>query len=270
MREYLTFIDDQLAAQEEYMALQAMQGSYRWPPLGYDGAPVSTPMPEWNADEKIEIDFPFHDKFVQNIWELDGVPASVGGVNRVGTQKRWTDSDADPRYDLEVIADMMLDEKGVDAEGATLIMSRKVLSYIGFLASVQRWITGVNYEQSAGVQDFADLERVKTWIKTAFGYNIKLYDAKWTYLDGTNADGSENIRSVRFLPANKMIVIPPGETVGVMAQAPHETQDGGFVHGKTVYVKRQDVEPYEREMGVSNVCWPLLTDPEGIGVFTLW
>jgi hypothetical protein len=227
-------------------------------------------MPEWNADEKIDIDFPFYSNFVQDIVTLEGVPASPGLANRQGTQKTWLDADADPRYDLEVIADMMLEEKGVDAEGATLLMSRKAMSYIAFLASIQRWVTGTNYEQSGDVKNFADLGKVKTWVETNLGYKIQLYDAKWTYIDGVNADGSENIRSVRFIPANKMIVIPPGEKVGVMAQAPHETQGGKFVHGQTVYVQRQPVEPYEREMGISNVIWPLLTDPEGIGVFTLW
>jgi hypothetical protein len=171
---------------------------------------------------------------------------------------------------LEVIADMMLELKGVDAEGATLIMSRKALSHMAFLANIQRWITGTNYEQGPGVLGFADVERIKGTIQTMFGYNIRLYDAKWSYLDGLNPDGSEIIRSVRFLPANKMIVIPPGERIGTMAQAPHETQSGDYVWGKTVYVKRDDVEPYERQMGISNVIWPLLQDPEGIGVFTLW
>jgi len=272
MNQYLTFIDDQIAAQEEYFAIKALTNEFRWPPLGYDGQPIDNVNynPEWNHEGgKLEVEWPFHEKFVQNIWELEGVPASVGGTNRDGTQIRWTEDGADPRYDLEVIADMMLEEKGVDADGATLLMSRKALSYIAFLASVQRWLIPTT-DIGQGDRMFADVNRVKEWIQSAFGFRIRLYDAKWTYLDGFNDDGSEIIRSVRFMPANKMVVIPPGETVGVMAQAPHETQGGDYVWGKTISVKRQDEEPYERWMSMSNLCWPLMTSPDALGVFTLW
>jgi len=269
MTEYLTFIDDQMAAQKEYFALGAMMGRLVWPPRKEDGTPITIPMPEWNADEKIDIQWPFTTKFVQSINTLKGVAAKTGLAERSGAGYYWNNlSNADPRKDLEVIADMMLELKGVDAEGATIIMSRKVLSYLAETTVVQRWAVGTNYE-AAGASAYANLNKVKDFFQTAFGYNVMLYDAKWSYLDGVDSAGKEIIRSVRFLPADKIIVIPAGERVGIMAQAPQEMQNGGYTTGQTLYVKRQDTPPYEREMGVSQVCFPILQDPEAIGLFTV-
>ena len=270
MSEYLTFIDDQMAAQKEYFAIGAALGHLVWPPRDENGLPITPAMPEWNKDEKLDVTWPFVEKFKQNIWELEGVPAKTGLADRAGTGYAWTDKvNADPRYDLEVIADMMLELKGVDAEGATIIMSRKVLSYMAFLANIQNWITGKNYEAN-GASGFADVNRVKSSLETMFGYKIQLYDAKWTYLDGVDEKGKDVIKSVRFLPANKIIIIPPGESIGVMGQAPQETQKGDYTNDATIYVKRGDVPPYDREMGISQICFPLLTDPEGIAVFNVF
>ena len=73
----------------------------------------------------------------------------------------------------------MLELKGVDPENATLIMSRKVLSYMAELANIQRWVVGVNYEAvNAGMA--ADIFKLKEKIQTMFGYDMQLYDAKWT------------------------------------------------------------------------------------------
>lgn len=266
VREYMNFIDDQIAAQEEYFALQAMQGELNWPPLGNDGQPLGIVMPEWNADEKLHITWPFVDEFTQDIKTLTGVPAIPGGTNRAGTGYWWNETDANPRKDLEVIADMMLELKGVDAENADLIMSRKVLSYMAELANIQRWITGVNYESvNAGMA--ADIFKVKEKIKTMFGYEINLYDAKWTYLDGVDSTGKEVVRSVRFLPSWRMLVVPRGEQFGVMAQAPHENQSGDWVYGPSIWVYTDPRPPREREMGMDNICFPLLQQPEGVGVF---
>lgn len=270
VRKYLTFIDDQLAAQEEYFATQAMQGELNWPPLGANGQPLSASVlaanPEWNKDEQIHITWPFVAKFKQDIKNLAGVPAITGATDRAGSGLWWNEANANPRHDLEVIADMMLELKGVDPENATLIMSRKVLSYMAELANIQRWVVGVNYEAvNAGMA--ADIFKLKEKIQTMFGYDIQLYDAKWTYLDGKDADGKDIVRSVRFLPEWRMLVVPKGEEFGVMAQAPHENQANDWVYGPSVWVYTDPRPPREREMGIDNICFPLLQQPEGVGVF---
>lgn len=270
MREYLEFIDDQLAAQEEYFALSAMQGELIWPPVGADGQPLSDAImalnPEWNKDEKLHITWPFVTEFKQDIKNLTGVAAIPGGTARAGAGYWWNEANADPRHDLEVIADMMLELKSVDAENADLVMSRKVLSYMAEIANIQRWLVGVNYEAvNAGM--LADISKVKEKIKTQFGYEIKLYDAKWTYIEGKDATGKEIVKSVRFLPSWKMLVVPRGEKFGVMAQAPHENQTNDWVYGPSVWVYTDPRPPREREMGIENVCFPLMQQPEGVGVF---
>lgn len=267
-REYLTYIDDQMAAQTEYFATQAMQGQLVWPPVDDSGNPLPV-QPEWNGDQKINITWPFVAKFKQNISTLAGVPLTSGGADRSGGGYAWNNDNADPLLDFEVITEMMLELKGVDADYATCLMSRRALSYIAMLPNIQRWVRGVNYEgdDPTGVADFPQF---KQKIKTQFGLTIETYDAKWTYLDGVEADGKPIIKSRRFIPVNKMIIVPRGEKIGSMAQAPHESQDGNYVYGPDVYVKRDDIPPYEWEVGIQNICFPLLRDPEGIGVFDIF
>lgn len=268
MKVNAAYIDDQIQATKEYFMLQAMQGELIWPPLDASGNVIATPMPEWNAEERIYIKWGFTPEFKQSVDNLVGVPAMPGLANRTGTNKFWNKADADPRHDLEVINDLMLELKNVDADNAELIMSRKVLSYMAELANVQRWIVGVNYESvMAGMA--ADISKLKERIKTQFGYDIRLYDAKWTYTSGVDASGKEVEKSVRFLPANKMLVVPKGETLGTLAQARHENQDGNWVFGDVVWVYTEPRAPRTREVEMDNVVFPLLQQPEGIGVFTV-
>lgn len=267
MRMYLEFVDDQIAAQEEYFAMQAMQGTLVWPPRNDAGVPITPAMPEWNINEKIEITWPFTTKFVQNISTLAGVPLKTGLADRTGGGYAWNNASANPVKDFEVIGDMLMELKGVDIDGATAIMSRKALSYIAELESVQRWLRGTNYDRG---DVYADNKMLKEKVKSMFGLSIETYDAKWTYVNGYDADGLEVVQSVRFLPADKMIIVPRGEKIGVLAQAPHETQQGQYVHGKVVHVHRDEKEPHTRELSASNVVFPLLQQPEAIGVFTVF
>lgn len=268
MKSYLEAVDDQMRATKEFLALSAMRGELHWPPLGENGLPISVNMPEWNSGQRMDLQWEFTSEFKQDISVLTGTPAIAGGANREGTKVYWNKAGADPRHDMEVIADLMLDVKNVDAENATLLMSRKVLSYMAELANIQRWIVGVNYESvNAGMA--ADINKVKEKIKTAFGYTIQLYDAKWTYTDGVDAKGKEVQKSVRFLPARQMLVLPKGEKIGTMAQAPHENPAGDFVYGDIVWVYTEPRPPKDREIEMDNIVWPLLQQPEGIGVFTV-
>lgn len=268
MKANAAYIDDQIQATKEYFCLQAMQGELVWPPLDASGNVIASPMPEWNSEEKIYIKWSFTPEFKQSVANLVGVPAVPGAAARQGTNILWNKANADPRHDLEVIADLMLELKNVDAENAEIVMSRKVLSYMAELANIQRWITGVNYESvNAGMA--ADIVKVKEKIKTMFGYEIRLYDAKWTYTDGVDAQGKEVERSVRFLPAHKMLVVPKGENFGTLAQARHENQDGDWVFGDSVWVYTEPRAPRTREVEMDNVVFPLLQQPEGVGVFTV-
>jgi hypothetical protein len=277
MNKYLAFIDDQIASMKEYFAIKAMMGILQWPPLGADGMPIALPMPEWNAGQAMTMRWPFTDAFQyhRDRVESDGVTpaprtvADLTGVNGdVGAGFLWSDPSANPLVDMEVLGSLMEDTKGVNPDNATLLMSRLVLSRIVRLPVMQNWLLGRTFSTVGGWEAAASLPILKEKVKDSFGFKIELYDAKWTYIDFANplADGSENIKSVRFLPVGRVIVVPQGEKIGTMAQAPHENQTGDFVSGDVVHVHREEKEPHDREMTISNVCWPLLQQPEGLAV----
>ena len=280
MGEYIQFCDDQIAATEEYFALRAMQSRMIWPPRDENGMKINSPMPEWNAEQKIGISWPFTSEFVykrkddpdepiteRTIADLKGVAWRPGLAERSGAGYLWSDTaNANPVKDLAVLSDLMLDLKGVDANNATIVMSQRVLSAWMENSKIREWLFGKNYE-AAGAQSLMNWNTLKTKVKDSLGYDLLLYDAKWTYLDGVDSAGKDIIRSVRFLPASRIIIVPKAEKIGVMAQAPHENQNGDFVYGPNTWIHRDELPPYERQMGIDNIIWPLLQQPEGIGVF---
>ncbi|MBD3284650.1 hypothetical protein GF395_04390, partial [Candidatus Uhrbacteria bacterium] len=106
VRDNLAWCDDAVDAQMEYMVLSALVGTLEWPPKDSDGNVISDPMPHWNPEQEITVNFPLKSEFVQDASTLSGYDSRSGGG------AVWTDSSADPILDLEVIAELMVEEKG--------------------------------------------------------------------------------------------------------------------------------------------------------------
>lgn len=255
IRENLAWCDDAVDAQLEYMALQAVTGNLVWPPKDADGNSISDAMPHWNADLVLNVDMGLKAEFKQNASTLTGYKGRTGGG------KAWTDADADPIKDLEVIAEYMVEETGIDSFGAKIIMSRSTLSRIAFLPNLLRWITGTVTSGTVNAQaapQYADISQVKNFIQTRLGYDIVLYDAQWTYRTLNKTTGVEQVKRVKFLPEGKVIILPKGFDIGYMAYAPHETQAGTWTTGKAAWVWTSDKPPVQREMGVNVVAFPIV------------
>ena len=259
VRDNLAWCDDAVDAQLEYMALQAIRGAIVWPPKDADGNSISDAMPHWNPEMELNVNVGLKSEFNQNASTLSGYKSRSGGGYA------WTNSNADPILDLEVIAEYMVEETGIDPYGAKIIMSRSTLSRIAFLPNVLRWITGA-YSGTANVEPnanaamgYADVNQVKNFIQTRLGYEIVLYDAQWTYRTLDKTTGVETVKRVKFLPEGKVIILPKNFDVGYMAYAPHETQAGTWVTGKAPWVWQSDKPPIQREMGVNVVAFPIVT-----------
>lgn len=256
VRDNLSWCDDAVDAQLEYMALSAVRGQLVWPPKAADGSAIVDPMPHWNAEMELTVNFPLRAEFQQNVSTLTGHNGRTGGA------LAWTNASADPIKDLEVIAEYMVELTGIDPYGATLIMSRSTLSRIAFLPNILRWLVGSN-NAVAGAQ-YADVGTVKSFIETKLGYTIQLYDAQWTYRVLNKTTGTEDVRRVKFLKEGKVIILPKSFNLGFMAYAPHETQEGNWVNGKAAWYYQSQKPPIEREMGVNVVAFPIVTYPDEI------
>lgn len=263
----LAWCDDAVDAQLEYMAVKALTGTLVWPPKDANGNSIVDPMPHWNPEMEMTVNFNLRSDFVQNASTLTGYKSRTGGGFA------WTNASADPIKDLEVISELMVEETGLDSYGATIIMSRSTLSRLAFQPNILRWITG---QVSAGVvnasaaPDFADIAAVKSFIETRLGYTIRLYDSQWTYRTLNKTTGVETVKRVKFLDEGKLIILPKGSNPGYMAMAQHETQDGAFASGKIPWIYRDPKPPYMREMGVSVVAFPILTHPDEIFVLNAY
>lgn len=266
VRDNLAWCDDAVEAQMEYLALQAVTGSVVWGPKDDAGNFISDVMPHWNAEMQLNVNTGLKSEFIQNASTLSGYKGRTGGGYA------WTNVNCDPIKDLEVIAQYMVEETGINPYGAKIIMSRSTLSQIAFLPNILRWLTGATYGNSAtmlnaeSTPQYADVSVIKNFIQTRLGYDIQLYDAQWTYRSLNKTTGVETIRRVKFLPEGKILFLPKGYEVGFMAQAPHETQAGNWVTGKAPWVWASDKPPIQREMGVNTVAFPIVTRPNEIFV----
>lgn len=261
VRDNLSWCDDAVDAQLEYMAIGAITGQITWPPKAADGSTLVDPMPHWNADMQLTVNFPLRAEFNQNASTLTGYGGATGGGYA------WNDAQGrgDPIKDLELISSYMVEETGLDSYGATLIMSRSTLSKLAFLPNILRWITGVEYNgtgtsvNAEGAPEYADIQAVKNFISTRLGYKIVTYDAQWTYRTLNKTTGVEEVKRVKFLKEGKVIILPKNFNVGYMAYAPHETQAGNWVTGKAAWYWQSEKPPIEREMGVNVVAFPIVT-----------
>lgn len=255
----LAWCDDAINAMREYMAMSAVLGTMVWPPRDITGAPISNPPAWWNNEAKMIIRFPYHTAFHQKATTLYG-ENNVLGVPETSDGKKWSDPDANIIEQLDVIANFMMSEKNIDANDAELIMSRSMLRKLQYNTLILKWLVGANWEQN-GARNFIPPMAVREFIESRLGYSIRTYDAKWTYPDPTD-NAPRRTRTVRFMPDNLVIIKPRGSKFGNMAQAPHETEDGNWRTGKIAYNFRDPRPPYEREMGITWIGFPILKYPD--------
>ena len=257
--DVITYCDNGIEAQLEYFAIGALMGSIVWPPQ----LPGNVTMPHWNPKKTVAINFPRYPNFEQNATTLTGYNGKTGK----GIAWNTTDADIanrpDPIYDLEVIAELMDEEHGIDMDNATIMMSRGTLVNIARNSNLTAMIMGNDHSQN-DAREFAGYKAIQNYVKTSTGLNILIYRGGWTYRQ--DVDNEEpTITRVRFLPEGRVLIIPNTD-VGIMAMSPHEAQDESWVQGKTVKVYR-DPRSYVREIEEHIVAWPIVQ--RGLEVFSL-
>lgn len=253
VRERIAWCDDAVDSQIEYFAMQGLQGSIVWPPLDDSGTAISVPMPHWNADMAVSVTFPLPALQNQAASTLAGYDAGSGA--RSGGGFAWTNSSANPILDLEVINEYMVRTLGVNLRGGTIIMSETVLSRMAFLPNVIRWVAATDYSQD-GAREFIDVGRIKSLIQSRLGWTIETYDAQWTFRTHVPTQ-KPTITRVSYMTEGKVLIFPPGGPVGNMATTWQETDTGAWKTGKLAWDYRAPKPPFEVEVGVNLVGWPI-------------
>ena len=255
VREGLTWCDDRVEALVEYLIMHAFQGQVDWPPA--DPAPANWE-PQY-GNSRFNITFPMRSAFKQAATTLSGYNSRSGGGIA------WNQAGADPFLDLEVIAEHIAETTGLSARGSTIICSTGVLSHLTQNTKFLNRIAGTD----RGI-DFLDVQLIKDFFKDRIGYKFVEYDAQYTYRTNEGSDDGPTINAVRFLPRGRLIILPPGEDYGFFASAPHAGPDDRYEPGKYTWLVKDKKPPFETEMGVGQIGWPILTGVESVYRFDAW
>ena len=261
LAQMLANADDEVDSVIEYFIMQALQGSITWPPKDDDGNTISNAPAYW-GNVGFTLDLGFRSEFVQDISSLSGWNSRTGGGYN------WKHADADPILDLEVIAELFVKTTGMSMDNCTLIMSREVLSYMATRSNVLQWFRAT----SAG-QKFIDTSSLKEFLRTKVGYDIQLYDARWTYATPTASSSGQTENLVHFLKEGKMLVIPQGalgSDVAYFATAPTSGADDSYKTGKYTWADKLKKPPWTWEIGVGIKGFPIMKSVKEIGVFDVY
>ena len=255
--EYVNWCDDRIEALVEYLIMSAMQGQVNWPP-----AQIATA--NWEpqfGDAIFNITYPFRTSpsFKQNATTLSGYDSrSGGGV-------AWNAAAADPFLDLEVIAELIAETTGLSARNSTILCSTGVLSYLTQNTKFLNRIAGTD----RGI-DFLNVQLIKDFIRDRIGYKFVEYDAQYTYRTNVGSTDGPTITALRFLPRGRCLILPPGEDFGFFATAPHAGPDRSYKPGKYTWVYDEPTPPFETQLGIGQIGWPVLQRADSIFVFDAW
>ena len=253
--------DDEVEASIEYLIMNALQGSITWPPTDASGNVIVNAPAYW-GDACFTLSMGFRAAFVQNISTLSGWNARAGGgVN-------WQNASADPMLDLEVIAQNVVELTGMPMEGATVIMSRSVLSWMATRPNVLLWFRGTDKGQR-----FIDTSSLKTFLETKLGYNLRLYDSRWTYALPTMSASGQTENSIKFLREGLILVIPPGalgSDVAYFATAPTSGPNDAWQPGKYTWHEKIKRPPWTHELGVGIKGFPIMKQVNMLGVYDVF
>lgn len=258
IRKSLGWCDDAVDAQVEYMAMSALQGTVTWPPTTAVGGVITPPMPHWNSKQAISINFPIPATFNQSASTLTGY--SARGGNGV-----WTDlTNADPVDDLELIAELMVETYGINADDMEVVMSRSTFSKIARMTKVIQSVRGILYESPTGSK-YVSMADLKDFILTNLGFTIRLYDAQWTYRTNLE-EAPPTVTRVKFLKEGKVLIVPSAtkRTLGYMANCYHKDGTGQFTYGKYTWLHEDDEPPFGLRLGEGIVSWPIMEQPSSI------
>jgi hypothetical protein len=241
--------DDVVDSTYEYFVWRALQGRIDWPPRDSDGNVIEFPMQHWNPEYQMSFSFPFRTGLNTNPVVMTGYKGNVGG------QQFWDHAAADPIKDLETLNEYAAETYGLNLRGGTVWMSSSVLRLLSLNAEILNWVTGTNKEQQ-GARSYADEAAIRTLLQTSFGWNLRVYDAQWTYRTYTTGTRA-TVNRVRFLDRNKVVITPAGGLQAYMATAP--LYDGNtWVYGKLPW-SYQDPKPnFDTEVGVNTIMWPIM------------
>jgi len=254
---------DRCEAEMEYLCMQALQGTITWPPVDDTGTAITAPPASW-GNVSLSVDLGFRSVFKQAATTLTGWQSEAGGG------AVWsTTASATPRHDLDLINTYFQETTGIPMDGATILMSRTMLRYLGKNAELLKFV----YDTTNGgyAPNFLEPKAVQRVFQTELGYNIRTYDAKWTYQSNIGATATAPTENqVRFLPRGKVIIIPQG-VLGAgnasMAVAPDVGAPNGDRLGLYTWSTELSEPPWTRKVGVGIHAFPLLHSSTEIFVF---
>ena len=257
----LASCQDEIEAEAEYLCMHALQGEIRWPPRNWDESAI-TPAPAYWGDVAFVMSMGYGATFTQDASTLVGHNARAGGG------AVWSDyTNSNPILDLEVIAEYINEQTGLNAWGAKILMSRTLLSHMAQNAQVLRWIRGDTGSPPDSMTRFINQADLKAYIQTKLGYEIVLYDSQWTYESNLSSASGPTETRIKFLKEGRCIILPQGVVgsgITYFATAPDLGAPDGENLGLYTWSAGMDRPPWTTEVGAGIHGFPIMKMTEGI------
>ncbi len=231
-------------AQIEYLIMSALQGYISWPPPGLAATPALG-----NAVLSVDYNFPSGHK----------VRADNASVFGASNAYLWSDSvNCDLVDQLQVVAQKLEDDAGINADGLDMILSRSTVRLMGKNEKLQERL---QYTDIKGALSFGS---VRQWLADNLGVNPVIYNAQYTYRTVSATDASDiTINRKRMVESNKVLFVPRSVRLGDFATSPSKANN--WQTGKFTWNK-EEVNPWRDEIGVGINGFPRLAKPECVFV----
>lgn len=248
--------DNQIEAQLEYLATQAMQGEIVWPPVDETGTPIlARPEPYWGR-AKLNITLPFASGYKSTYATLTG----GGGI-------AWNSSTAKIVQDLDAIRNIILETTGEDAVSLTMIMSNTDFRMLAKNTELLGLMRG-NGTLPTNIVTRNDVLKV---LSEMLDITVRIYDQKWTYVATNSMTAPAVIQKVRFLRLGRTIIYPSSlGRMGITATSPAKGPDSAWRPGKFTWFHDNDVPPFTTEVGVGMNAFPLMQRMDQVFVFDMY
>lgn len=267
--EFTRMMNEAMVNVLEILQMHSLYGQIYWPPLDENGAVIpAANLPLSMGRMKLNHVVPFlaaaggSGGFHQAASALLGINGGPTGHNIAWNvaDTNVVATDANPIYDMSIIADLMDDRMNLSSDQLTMITSKRVIHYMHRNVNIMDYILGTTRDRT-----FLNVNEVRDFFATQFGFTIEYYQSKWEYVDqDALADNKPPINQVPFLPYGTVLIVPNPEIqdLGVTATCPAPGPAHNWRDGKYFWIERDEKPPWKTDMGIGAFYWPLIFDTD--------
>lgn len=240
----------------EYLAIGALKNAIVWPPVDNTGSAITPAPVYWNPQISGTWNVGLASELNQ---DLSSLVDYTGAAQSGDLVRYWDDTAADIIGQLDIMDQICRQNHAFTLRGGQIVCRSSLIKHIIKNTDILNLLRGDDRSQT-GARGFLTTKQLEDWFIVGLDYRFRFYDTFWTY--ETLTKGADyDPTTVYYLNENEIIIIPPEGVDGWMGTAPLEQEDMSYNEGGPMpWLYRRPTPPYEREMGVHTVAWPVFRD----------